>query len=439
MFENEEKKLEDLRQQLEHVSIPAEQVDGAILQGFERAKREQVLKKKGRTRKYSMLLVAALLLITLATSIRVSPAFANAIGSLPGMERIVLLIQSDKGFTAAVENNYYQEIGISQSQNGATLTIDGVVADEERMLIFYTAKNLEDSGEMRAQRIWMYGEAGKKLPLGSISYGNESTSESEPNVYQGTIDMSFQEKLKETKFEMNMSFEDDHDKYDFNLKFEIEPVKDSGKTIHVNQTVSIEGQKITVKEIKITPLRVAIHINKDPANTMKIFEIHDLALKNEKGELWTSAKNGLLASHISENEQILYMESNYFDQPKNLTLTMSKLQAMPKEESYILVDTKNKKILKQPSENYFSSIDVVDQNQQLVLQTTLPESFPYELFTTYIDATGKEFHINMWSGGSGEKMLKLPEESYTGPLKMPFSYYPRWIEEKVEIELELES
>jgi hypothetical protein len=159
---------------------------------------------------------------------------------------------------------------------------------------------------------------------------------------------------------------------------------------------------------------------------------------HEQGEHWTSTKNGLLASHISENEQILYMESNYFDQPKKLTLTMSKLQAMPKEESYILVDTKNKKILKQPSENYFSSIDVVDQNQQLVLKSTVPESFQYELFTMYIDKTGKEFHINMWSSGSGEKMLKLPDELYTGPLKMPFSYYPRWIEENVEIELELD-
>jgi len=302
----------------------------------------------------------------------------------------------------------------------------------------YTIKNLEGSGEMRAQRISLHGEEGKKLPLGSTSYGNESNSESDPNVYHGTIDMSFQEKLNETQFEINMYFEDDHNKYDFYLEFEIAPAKDSGKTIHVNKTVSIEGQKITVKEIKITPLRVAIHIKKDPANSMKIFEIKDLALKNEKGELWTSTKNGLLASHISENEQILFMESNYFDQPKELFLTMSKLQAMPKEESYILVDTKNKKILKQPSENYFSSINVVDQDQRLVFKSKVPEDFQYELFTMYIDATGKEFYINEWSGGIGEKMFKLPEESYTGPLKMPFSYFPRWIEEKVEIELELE-
>jgi len=435
MYEKEEEKLEELRKHLDHITIPTE-LDGAILQGFERAKLEQVKIKKRRIRKYSILVVAALLLITLATSIRVSPAFANAVGSLPGMERIVSLIQFDKGFTAAVENNYYQEIGISQSQKDATLTIDGVVADEERMLIFYTTKNLEGSGEMRAQRIWMYGEAGKELPIGGISYGNDNKSESDSSLYHGTIDMSFQEKLKESKFEIKMSFEDDHEKYDFNLKFEIEPAKDSGKTIHVNKTVSIEGQKITVKEITITPLRVAIHIQKDPANTMKIFEIKDLALKNEKGELWTSTKNGLLASHLSEDEQILYLESNYFDQFKKLTLTMSKVQAMPKEESYILVDTKNKKILKQPSENYFSSIDVVDQNQQLVLQSTVPEVFQYELFTTYIDATGKEFHINMWSGDSREKMLKLPEATYTNPLKLPFSYYPRWIEEEVEIELE---
>ena len=432
MFEKEEEKLNELRKHLEHVDIPRDELDGVILQGLERAKREKQLRRMKQKRGFWTLAISALILITLVTSIRVSPAFANAVASFPGMEKLVALIQDDIGFNAAIENDYYQEIAKSQTQNGVTMTIDGVVADDQQMLIFYSIAHNHEIGKVRPQAPRIYGENKMKLPGASMSLNTDPNDNQQSN-YSSRLEISFEEPIQEEKFELMMTFESDEEVYGFEIPFEITRKNDSVKTIQVNETVTIEGQKITVRDVKISPLRVAIHIEKDPNNTMKIFRIEDLALQNEKGEEWSSATYGFNSSIVSDDEEIIYLQSNYFDQPKELTLTFSKLQAMPKDEAFIKIDTDKKVILNQPNENYFSFQNVL--NGRVGLESTVPEDFHFELFGQFVDHNGKESYIQEWSNGGKELVMKLPTEKYENPLTLPFSYYPRWIEGKVEIDL----
>jgi len=432
MFEKEEEKLNELRKHLEHVDIPRDELDGVILQGLERAKREKQLRRMKQKRGFWTLAISALILITLVTSIRVSPAFANAVASFPGMEKLVALIQDDIGFNAAIENDYYQEIAKSQTQNGVTMTIDGVVADDQQMLIFYSIAHNHEIGKVRPQAPRIYGENKMKLPGASMSLNTDPNDDQQSN-YSSRLEISFEEPIQEEKFELMMTFESDEEVYEFEIPFEITRKNDSVKTIQVNETVTIEGQKITVRDVKISPLRVAIHIEKDPNNKMKIFRIEDLALQNEKGEEWSSATYGFNSSIVSDDEEIIYLQSNYFDQPKELTLTFSKLQAMPKDEAFIKIDTDKKVILNQPNENYFSFQNVL--NGRVGLESTVPEDFHFELFGQFVDHNGKESYIQEWSNGGKELVMKLPTEKYENPLTLPFSYYPRWIEGKVEIDL----
>ena len=89
-------------------------------------------------------IVAAVLLITLVTSIRVIPAFADVVASIPGMEKIVALIQDNKGLQAAIDNEYYQLLNHSIDKDGVTLTLDGAIADEQEMILFYTVKGFNE-------------------------------------------------------------------------------------------------------------------------------------------------------------------------------------------------------------------------------------------------------------------------------------------------------
>ena len=47
---------------------------------------------------------------------------------------------------------------------------------------------------------------------------------------------------------------------DFNIPFEVDKVKMPTTRYPLNETVLIEGQKIIIKQIEISPLKVAIHV-----------------------------------------------------------------------------------------------------------------------------------------------------------------------------------
>lgn len=138
MFEKEEQRLKRLKEQRDQRSIPLSEADQAIRAGFEKAQLEKRQIQKRRKRMFSSLAVIALLLLTLITSIRVSPAFAQAVASIPGMGKFVELIAMDKGLNAAFQNDYYQEIGETQTISDLRLTIDGVLMDETGIDVFYT-------------------------------------------------------------------------------------------------------------------------------------------------------------------------------------------------------------------------------------------------------------------------------------------------------------
>ena len=135
MFENEEEKLREFRSELEDLKIPNDQLNQAIHDGFRIGDAELREKRRKRRRSLWSLTVAAVFVLSFATSIKVSPVIANAVAALPGMDKLVEYIHKDKGLEGIVANNYYQKIDASQTKGDVTLTIDGVILDETGMVI----------------------------------------------------------------------------------------------------------------------------------------------------------------------------------------------------------------------------------------------------------------------------------------------------------------
>ncbi|MCM3719459.1 DUF4179 domain-containing protein [Fictibacillus phosphorivorans] len=137
MFKRKEEQLNDFKKEYDHVPLSLENLDQAILTGFNKAKGERKSKRKRKS--FYSFIAAALLFIGLFSSIRISPVFANYIAEIPGMEKIVDLIRQDKGRMAAVENKYYQELGVSSEvKNGLKVTLDGTIADEMGIVLYYS-------------------------------------------------------------------------------------------------------------------------------------------------------------------------------------------------------------------------------------------------------------------------------------------------------------
>ena len=439
MYEREEEKLEELRNQLDHVTISTEQLDGAILQGFERAKREQMKKRKVHIRKYGMLAAVALLLVTLVTTIRISPTFAHAVSSIPGLEKIVAMIHYDEGLTAAIENDYFQEINASQTKGNLTLIIDGVILDESGMNVFYTAKSDDSLKSAQIQNVELRNV---EIGLSSSNHGMWHEDQAIKEV-SDRIDFHFAEstKLNDLTFSLRMTINETGKDIEFIIPFTVpENVKKSHKFL-LNREEEIEHQKFTIEEVIIHPLRIEVRISINPNNSKKILQFSDLRLEDENGEVWGSSLSGISGRGIGEHEQIIFLQSNYFEKPKELYLRINKLQALNKDEATVIIDTEKNILLNSPSDGRLKLAESNKSHIDVFLSQA--EEDEHFSFTTYKikDANGKLIQspssAMLYASGEMEShfVVDLETTDYKNPIQLEIDNYPNYIDGNVKIEL----
>ncbi|MBW8349995.1 DUF4179 domain-containing protein [Bacillus sp. IITD106] len=437
MFEKEEKKLADFKNKYDDATIPMEALDAAIMSGFQKAKQ----KRKTKIIKWMFSCAAAVIFLSgFFTTIRISPAFASYIAAIPGMERIVEMIVHDKGMLAAVSNEYYQEIGVSEEKNGVKLTIDGVIADEKGIVLFYSLDPEKKYESMNIGQVEIKRVDGKELNEGSSSYETLITEQN--STYPGMIKYFYQEPIEKGKYQLDIRVKANGYSEDFNMAFNIKELK-TAKHFAINKDVTIQGQKITFVNAEIYPLRVGIHIKMDPNNTKKLLNFDDLHLVDEKGETWSMITNGVTGTRISDDEAVVYLQSNYFKEPKELYIALNKIQAVDKDESNIVVDIENEKIIKRPNGDQVD-IQVEVSGNDLIFKMQDKEEFFHFNAITPKDRNGNELispsAFSRYGEGEEDQLyehgINIEDlQSAKGPISLELSSYPSWItgSEKIRI------
>lgn len=435
MFEKEERKLLEMKDQLDEIHLPLDEADDAIRRGFDRARRDKVKARKKRNRILS-LAVAALLFFTFVTSIRVSPAFANAVASIPGMEKFVDLIQFDKGLEGIFKNDYYQKVDAVQTENGLTLTIDGAILDETGMNIYYTLKSKDGLKTLSNQSVDLEHEEG--IPPSGISYGGIDVGDN-PKEVANQVTYHFESPVQFTSLlftlDMDVSFQGED--ISFSLPFELQENVKPGKTFVLNEEIEIESQKLTIKEVTIYPLRVAVKVSFDEANTKKILGFEDMRLEDENGEVWGSIMNGVSAM----GKETYYLQSNYFEQPEKLYLRINKMQALDKVEATLVVDTVKGEIINGPKDDRLQILEARQSGMHLVMPDRDGNPMhTYDIISTGKDAKGKEIHISSTGmhvdeEGTRHWDMTFGATHYTNPLSFELTSYPNYITGDVKIEL----
>lgn len=436
MYEQEEEKLKQMKERLEQQALPLSEGDQAIRAGIERAKSEQ-RKRRKRMKVFGSFAVVALVFLTLVTSIRVSPAFANAVASIPGMEKFVELISMDKGLDDAIQNDYYQEIGASQTKNGHTLTINGVILDESGMNVFYTIDSGDSLEGIQIENVELDSE--EELPEGSTSYGNPR-DDKEVNLYHDRLDFHFAEPYTSVSQEFTLDVEMKlyGQKTLFSVPF-IVPEKMKASDVYVlDQEVEIAGQKLTVKRVTVSPLRTGVEISLDPENDQKILQFEDLRLEDEKGEVWGSIKNGTSAMGGEDGSEIYFLQSNYFKEPKKLFLRLNKVQAIRQEDAVAVVDTETGEWQNRP-DNQIRLVTSDRHHVEFEMDAEDENGFPYGLFRDVTDADGKQVDLSSEGmstyEGKSHWDITFEHSNYTNPLKLEWFAYPQYLEGDVRIEL----
>ena len=104
------------------------------------------------------------------------------------MEGIVSMIRQDKGLMMAIDQSLLQKVGVTDEHDGTSLTVEGIITDESRMVIFYTMKGMKDPEKFNYD-IDLLDENGKELPV-AFSYASPNHLQKIEN-YEDMIDVSF--------------------------------------------------------------------------------------------------------------------------------------------------------------------------------------------------------------------------------------------------------
>ncbi|WP_342513324.1 DUF4179 domain-containing protein [Sporosarcina sp. FSL K6-1522] len=434
MFDNEEKQLREMKSELDKLPIPTEQLNDAIQQGVLVADAKWRTKRRKRRKSLWMTVAAAVLLLAFVTSIRVSPAFANAVASIPGMGKLVEYIQFDKGLQGVMDNEYYQSIHASQTKDDMTLTIDGVILDESGIVIAYTLEAPYSIEDLDYKDIKLYHN-GEEMPPGMMSYNNPD--QKHPNRREDLIQIVFGEKpsLKGQDFVLELQLKGAKETV-FSLPFTLPKEVKKGKVFVLDKEIEVENQKMTIQEVTIYPLRVEVKVAFDESNTMEILYLEDLRIEDDRGEVWSSTRNGV----IGQGGSAFYLESNYFKRPEKLYLKLNKIQAILKDESYLLVDLQKKEVLKQPSDGKFEVTTMTSSMLEGRIREEVIESERgYFIFSAAEDADGNDVGYasqGNWNYEGYENYnIKFEKQPYKNPIRINFSAYPNYINGDISIEL----
>lgn len=428
MYKKEEERLTDYKQTYDHVNIPLDLVDDAILKGFQMAKSEE--KRKPKMKKWIVsLAAAALILLGFFTSIRLSPAFAEYVTVIPGMEKLVEIIRNDRGKMLAIENDYYEKIDVSDKKHGLKFTIDGTIADENGMVLFYTVESNQKQKQLMIEEARLESLDGEELNIGSASHGSPLYSEEGQTSYKDYLEYYFQTPLKTRKFNLKVKVKGEKQTEEYTLAFQLKKDIKKVKTYKLNKTVSLKGQKLKFENVDIYPLRAAVHVRMDKNNTKMLLNFDDLRLVDERGETWNKIVSGITASRISDDEAIIYLQSNYFRKPKELYLVLTKVQAVDKDSEHVIVDIEKEQILKQPNGELLTNLKVVGDTINLTLHTT--EAFHYDPFGRIINGDGEELNPQT-SFSYHDKMVELGVQipnlkSQPAPISLELTAFPTWI------------
>lgn len=435
MTDELDKRLHTRQQEYNRMPIPAE-TSHSIQQGIQKAHS----RRRTRQRWFISLIATSAALLIFTGCIRVSPAFASYIKQLPGMEGFVDLISHDSGIMDAVDHELLQTIGATDEHDGLAVTVDGVIADESRMILFYTVKGTEQ--QLRSlDRVDLRDDMGERLP---VSYSYDHNQHKRSNEYSDYVDMLFPAGTtlpKTMSVQFYSSKDANAERWEITFPVDLSLTQGMKRSIPVGQTLSVDGQLIHIRKVVLSPLRLQLDMEYDAGNSKEIFNFTQLELVDERGRSWKSD-----TALTKGNVRSVFFESMYFTIPERLMLKASGISALDKELRDVRIDPTSLDMKGGPNGLIYEGSKVTGQDLQV--RFSLEPGGPAERlstvsFSTVKDMDGTEYMITQATGSfdqgtRSETVLTIENGANAhGPLLMTINSYPLQIHSPIQLDIPL--
>ena len=318
--------------ELEHTPSPLEGT-------AERALARVRAGRKRRLAAYCSAAGVAACFLTFILLVNLSVPFARACGSVPVLRELAKAVAWSPSLSAAVENEYVQPIGESQTKSGITASVEYLIVDRKQVNIFYTLTSgvhprLEADG-----RITMPGDDGGYSSSSSYGVPNgelrsvrvDFVERDVPDALELTLSVwSPEEEREPTAVSVDDAFEQPEHaqtvlaEFTFSLTFD-PYFTAQGEHIPVNTAFTLGGQTLTLTEAELYPTHLRIRLEDDGDNTAWLTGL-ELYLENEHGERFCASANGISASGDPDGEGYgtFWLDSPFFSQGKHLTLYITR-------------------------------------------------------------------------------------------------------------------
>lgn len=368
------------------------------------------------------------------------PPFAYACGRVPLLRELAKAVAWSPSLSAAVENEYVQPIGQSQTVNGITATVQYLIVDQKQVNIFFTLEGEgyetlsadfpEFTPEQACYKMGaMPGQSPGTLLRFCLDYpdtvpdgftmtfavtGEREGAEQPGPEVSGADQSVADEMLSPPKAEQREILAE----FTFDLTFD--PLfTDPGEIIPVNETFRMDGQTLTVTEVEIYPTQLRLNVEADEANTAWLKGL-DFYLENQDGERFDTVTNGVSATGDPDTPAMVSfrLESPYFSSSDQLTLTITRATWLEKDHQRVYVDLEHASAPWLPEGVTLASAQRREGGWFLTFRVAYSERPVTSVFSmTFYDAEGNAWETNQMgftaSGDAGQdSLMMLPLPGY---------------------------
>ncbi|MGO4528630.1 DUF4179 domain-containing protein [Paenibacillus sp. 2TAF8] len=279
-------------------------------------------------------------------------------GELEPFRELLRRDQESATLTSALNHNYVQRLDQTVTMGKYTFTLDALMADENRVILLYSAQTDTSSGVYSIENTkLMDASTGYVIDNGSI---NGIRFSDQNNVLRGrtTFDRSRSQPLPEKlnfEFQLSSVVPDNREhgkangkgeeqeqregnsqerKYEFSKKMNVVVALDpkfsipKTETIPVNRTFKFGEYEVLISDVEISPLVTHVRLDYDPKQKLDyekesfisdIIQPFELVTTSKKGEKTILSRNG---GRGTENGMVYSFNSNSLDEPESIVLKM---------------------------------------------------------------------------------------------------------------------
>ncbi len=294
--------------------------------------------------------IAAAFVLLVNTSV----PFAMACARIPGLRELTAAVVFSDSLKLAVENDFVQYIGQSQTIEGTTMTVEYVIADKRQVNIFCRFEGDFDylNGRPRVTNLDGTPLEGYSLYGGGMSQQGELdciTLDFADRDTPSSLRLRYEvEKLARDLQELAPERSSDHHgelaepealfSFTFDLELD-EHMIFQGESYPLDQWVELDGQRILLETVEIYPTFIQINLDCDPDNAAYLTGL-EFYLEDEQGRQTEHISNGISGRGRADGPGIsaVRRESSFFWEARHLTLHIVSADWLDKDRQYATID-----------------------------------------------------------------------------------------------------